>query len=368
MTDHVDSTSAVRFDVGEFINTLTLLKAGADKLNTITPSSGLIFFDGKHMFTFNGNVYCGADSPFDVPKQVALNYIAIMKVLKGKKGYGMCTFASDGSSATFEVEGVRTLSTAKITSDTSIGKLPNLPQAAKTKWKALPDPNVFRNALRIVESAYDKASVGTAMENLHMTKEFMECGTATQVIRAVCELPIEGDLLVLGGILSKIAASSNLTDIQISTDSSWFLLRDGTTYFAVPVSDAEYIADETMRMLFFPNDPDATILEFPDAEYNKELCGEIARGIAFNEKDVEITLTGDKCSAEFCDVINGNRFNTSIEGVKTNCKGSVKLTIVPAVLMHILETSTGKLNIHEHTVTIDTGAFAYVVTHFGLVG
>ena len=358
--------SPVQFDTGAFIEKLSLLKAGADKINTIAPSSGLIFFDGKHMFTFNGNVYCGTESPFDVPEQVALSYNAIMKVLKGKNGYGECAFAPDGSCAVFKVVGVRTESMARVTADTTVGKLLNLPKAEPNSWKAIPDPVVFKEALKISESVHDKSSTGTSLENLHLTKEFMECGTATQFIRAVCEVPIDNELLVLGGVLSKIAASTNLTDIQISDDGSWFLLRDGLTYFAVPVSTAEYIPDANLRLLFFPNDPDAVVLEFPDADFNKELRDEIVRGTTFNEKEVALTLEGSTCHAVFSDVINTNQFSTTINGVKTNCTSPVKLTIVPQVLMQLLSTSEGKLNVHSHTVTVDTGAFAYVVTHFGI--
>jgi hypothetical protein len=362
----------VKFDIGAFTDTLSLLKSGADKLNTITPSSGLIFFDGHYMFTFNGNVYCGAASPFDVvdskgdPAQVALSYAAIMKVLKGKKGYGECIFALDGSCATFDVTGLRTESSAHVMADTSIGRLPNLPKADDTAWKSLSEPKAFKEALIITESVYDKTTVGTSLENVHMTSEYIECGTSTQFVRAQCPMPLESDVLVLGGVLSKIASSSNLTDIQINKDGSWFLLRDGTTYFAVPTSDSEYIADESLRSLFYPNDPETISLSFPDADYNKELREEIARGTAFNEKEVTITLEADKCKAVFSDVINQSRFSTSIDGVKTNCTGTVKFTIVPAVLIHILTTS-GELNIHEHTVTLDTGTFAYVVTHYGLI-
>ena len=358
--------SGTQFDVQSFMDTLNLLKAGADKINTFAPTSGLIFFDGKHMFTFNGNVYCGAVSPFDAPQQIALTYNSIVKVLRGKNGYGTCEFAADGSGATFSVSGIRTESTAQVVADTSIGKLPNLPEANPNGWKALPDPVGFAEALKISESTYDKTNAGTVLENVHLTKEYMECGTATQFIRAVCEIPIEDELLVLGGILSKIAASTDLTDIQVSADGSWFLLRADTTYFAVPISSGEYIKDENLRALFFPNNPDASVLEFPDAEYNKEFREEIARGITFNDKEVTVTLDGSKCHAMFTDVINSSKFETCIDGVKTNCTRPVQMTIVPQVLMQVLATSSGRLEIHEQTVTVDTGSFAYVVTHFGI--
>ena len=361
------ATKEIQFNVQEFMDTLNLLKAGADKINTFSPSSGLIFFEGKHMFTFNGNVYCGAESPFDVPNQIALTYNSIVKVLKGKNGYGTCTFAEDGSGATFAVTGTHTESTAQVVADTTLGgKLPNLPEADPNGWRALPDPTQFADALKISESVHDKTSSGTALENVHMTKEYMECGTATQFIRAVCEIPIDDELLVLGGILSKIVSSTSVTDIQVSADGSWFLLRADTTYFAVPISSGEYIKDENLRKLFFPNNPNASVLEFPDAQYNKEFRDEIARGITFNDKEVAITLNGSKCSAKFTDVINSSMFETSIEGVKTNCTDPVRLTIVPQVLMQVLSTSCGRLEIHEHTVTVDTGMFAYVVTHFGI--
>jgi hypothetical protein len=110
------------------------------------------------------------------------------------------------------------------------------------------------------------------------------------------------------------------------------------------------------------------VLEFPDTSYNKEFCEELARGRAFNNNMVDLTLNGTVCTAEFKDVITGSSFQTTIDGVKTNCVSSVKFTIVPEVLIYLLQTSARKLEIHSPTVNIDTEDFAYMTTHFGLSG